>query len=59
MILYWRSLEPEQKVELPLSLIAAIPGSYTGPASRAYLYYTDEHKQWADPLKVTIEPIAE
>jgi uncharacterized protein YfaS (alpha-2-macroglobulin family) len=59
VVLYWRSLEPEQKVDLPLSLVAAIPGTYTGPASRVYLYYTDEHKQWADPLTVKIEPLAE
>jgi hypothetical protein len=41
VILYWRSLAKEARVDLALSLIAAIPGEYTGPASRAYLYYTD------------------
>jgi uncharacterized protein YfaS (alpha-2-macroglobulin family) len=56
VVLYWRTLAPNQRVELPLSLTAAIPGHYTAPASRAYLYYTDEHKQWADPLAVTITP---
>ena len=25
-------------------------------ASRAYLYYTDEHKQWTEPLQVTVVP---
>ncbi|MGH7202398.1 MAG: alpha-2-macroglobulin family protein, partial [Planctomycetaceae bacterium] len=40
VILYWRALEAGQTVELPLSLVAAVPGRYTGPASRAYLYYT-------------------
>jgi hypothetical protein len=54
VVLYWRSLAPGQKVELPLSLVAAIPGTYTGPASRAYLYYTDEFKQWAPGLTVDI-----
>ena len=54
VILYWRVLDAEQRVEVPLSLIAEIPGDYTGPASRAYLYYTDEFKQWSDPLKVNI-----
>jgi alpha-2-macroglobulin-like protein len=54
LVLYWRSLGAEERVELPVSLIAAIPGSYTGPASRAYLYYSDEHKQWADGFSVTI-----
>ncbi|MBW3596082.1 MAG: A-macroglobulin complement component [Planctomycetes bacterium] len=56
VVLYWRSLGPEERVELPLSLIAAIPGTYTAPASRAYLYYTDEHKMWVDGLKVEITP---
>ena len=51
---YWRSLAPKRKVELKLDLVAEIPGRYTGPASRAYLYYTAEQKQWADPLSVEI-----
>ena len=41
---------------LPLDLVAAVPGRYTGPASRAYLYYGDEHKQWIDPLTIEIAP---
>ena len=57
VVLYWRSLAAEQRVELPISLVAAIPGRYTGPASRAYLYYTDEDKFWVDPLRVTITPV--
>jgi alpha-2-macroglobulin-like protein len=58
VVLYWRALLPEARVTLPLSLVAAIPGTYTGPASRAYLYYTNEHKQWTDGLRVEIEPLA-
>jgi uncharacterized protein YfaS (alpha-2-macroglobulin family) len=58
VVLYWRDLDAKQKVEFPLSLVAAIPGSYTAPASRAYLYYTDEFKQWSAPLSVTITPNA-
>ena len=54
VVLYWRSLKAAEKVEIPISLVAAIPGTYTAPASRAYLYYTDEHKQWAAPLTVKI-----
>jgi hypothetical protein len=42
--------------QVPLSLIAAVPGTYTGPASRTYLYYTDEHKQWVDGMQVEIAP---
>jgi uncharacterized protein YfaS (alpha-2-macroglobulin family) len=58
LIFYWRSLSPEakdaQRIAFDLDLVAEIPGRYTGPASRAYLYYTAEQKQWVDPLKVEI-----
>lgn len=54
VVLYWRTLDADAKVDIPLSLIAAVPGTYTGPASRAYLYYTDENKQWVDGLAVEI-----
>ena len=54
MVLYWRELKAEQKVEVPISLVAEIPGTYTGPASRAYLYYTDEYKDWAPPMVVSV-----
>jgi hypothetical protein len=56
VVLYWRALDGNDRVELPISLVATIPGHYTGPASRAYLYYTDEHKQWVDGLEVDIQP---
>jgi uncharacterized protein YfaS (alpha-2-macroglobulin family) len=56
VVFYWRALKPGEKVTLPISLAAAVPGTYTGPASRAYLYYTDEHKVWADGLSVEITP---
>jgi len=54
VILYWRDIQPKAKVEIPLSVTAAVPGTYTAPASRAYLYYTDEFKQWAEGMRVTI-----
>jgi len=54
VICYWRSLAPKKKVTVKLDLVAAVPGRYTGPASRTYLYYTSEQKQWADPLRVEI-----
>jgi uncharacterized protein YfaS (alpha-2-macroglobulin family) len=56
VVLYWRSLEPGQKVAVPISLLAAVPGHFTAPASRAYLYYADEHKAWVAPLEATIAP---
>lgn len=54
VVLYWRTMDKNAKVEVPLSLVAAIPGNYTGPASRTYLYYTDEHKKWVDGVQVEI-----
>jgi alpha-2-macroglobulin-like protein len=59
VVLYWRGLKPRQQVELPISLVAAVPGAYTAPASRAYLYYTDEFKHWASGMRATITPKAE
>ena len=56
VVLYWRALPAARKVQVPLSLVAAVPGKYTGPASRAYLYYTDEHKSWVAGLAATITP---
>ncbi len=53
-MLYWRAMAPGEKRELSLSLLAAVPGTYTGPSSRAYLYYTDEFKNWVTASKVTI-----
>lgn len=54
VILYWRDIQPNQTIEVPISLTAAVPGEYTGPASRAYLYYTDEYKQWLPGMKAMI-----
>jgi alpha-2-macroglobulin-like protein len=56
VILYWRVLKADARFDIPLSVVAAVPGSYTGPASRAYLYYTDEYKNWAPGLTVSISP---
>lgn len=56
IIFYWRTLAAKEKVTLRVEANAAVPGEYVGPASRAYLYYTDELKTWADPLKSSITP---
>ena len=39
-----------------IACLAAIPGTYTGPASRAYLYYTPELKTWQSGIGATIKP---
>ena len=54
VVLYRRGLAASEALELPIRLVAAVAGSYTGPASRAYPYYTDELKAWAEPLRVEV-----
>jgi hypothetical protein len=56
LVLYWRDLAPDRKIELTLDLVARVPGEYRGPASRAYLYYNADHKHWVEPLQVKIAP---
>ncbi|MFT7581731.1 MAG: hypothetical protein ACI9MR_003409, partial [Myxococcota bacterium] len=54
IILYFRDLAPSVKTEVPLDLVAVVPGTYEGPASSGYLYYTDEVKHWVDGLQVSV-----
>ncbi len=54
VVCYWRTLEAKQQIDLKLDLTAEIPGHFTGPASKAWLYYTAEQKQWAAGLVVDI-----
>lgn len=56
VVLYWRGMAAGAKTEVPLSLVASVPGTYTGNASRAYLYYTDERKTWKEGLTIAIAP---
>jgi hypothetical protein len=58
LILYWRELAPEQKIELTVDLVCDVPGVYRGPASRGYLYYNADHKHWVEPLSVKIAPMS-
>ena len=57
LVLYWRDLAPNATVELPVDLVCRVPGSYRGPASRAYLYYNADHKHWAAPLQIQIKAV--
>ena len=56
VLCYWRTIHPQAEHRFALTLNAAIPGEYTAPASRAYLYYTAEQKHWTAPLRVRITP---
>lgn len=55
VVLYLRAMPPRDRRELVLELKADVPGTYTAPASSAYLYYTDEDKAWVPPVAVTVE----
>ena len=54
VILYYRALEPNARREVELELMAMVPGTYSAPASSAYLYYTDEHKTWVPSQGIEI-----
>jgi len=60
IVFYWRGVAPEARgaaaIDFNVDVVAEIPGRYTGPASRAYLYYTAEQKHWVEPLAVEIAP---
>lgn len=56
VILYFRSLAPNATKDVPLELLANVPGTFTAPASRAYLYYTNEHKAWVAPTTIKVSP---
>jgi uncharacterized protein YfaS (alpha-2-macroglobulin family) len=55
VVLYWRGMAAGSSITLPISLTAAIPGEYTAAASRAYLYYCDEDKQYIPGTSIKIE----
>ena len=59
VVLYWRGMDAGAATSVPISLVAAVPGRYTAPASRAYLYYTDEHKTWVPGLSAEVTPKGE
>ena len=54
LILYWRALRAGEEVQIPVSLKAVYPGTFTGSASRAWLYYTPEHKNWCAGVRGAI-----
>ncbi len=54
VILYFRQMKPAEEKTIPLDLVATLPGRYTGPASTAYLYYTDDKKHWTAGTLVTV-----
>jgi uncharacterized protein YfaS (alpha-2-macroglobulin family) len=55
VVFYWRTIQPGAVKHVEFHVTATIPGKYTGPASRAYLYYTAEQKSWAPALEIEIQ----
>lgn len=54
LVFYYRQMKPGEKREINLDLKGEIPGTYTGAASSAYLYYTNEFKNWVTGSTVVI-----
>lgn len=54
LVIYYRELGPAEEKIVNLDLKAEIPGSYTGIASSAYVYYMSEHKHWINGIKANI-----
>jgi hypothetical protein len=46
VVFYYRQMKPSEVKTINLDCKAEIAGIYKAPASRAYLYYTDEFKTW-------------
>ena len=55
MIFYYTEFAPKQERIINLDLKAEILGTYLAPASSAYLYYTNEYKDWVQGEIVTIK----
>lgn len=53
---YYRALAPNAVKQINLDLKAELPGEYEAPASSAYLYYTNEHKDWVGLERVFVTP---
>jgi len=46
VVFYYRQIAPNEQKVVPLDLKVEIPGSFEAEASSAYLYYTNEFKDW-------------
>jgi len=55
LVLYYREMGPKEVKTIPIDLKAEIPGIYTGTASSAYLYYTQEERHWLKGLQIVVE----
>lgn len=54
LVLYYRQMKSSEIKELQFDLKTEIPRYYQAPASTAYLYYTNEFKDWDDGKTIQI-----
>jgi len=52
--LYWRGMAPQQSVELLLDVVAIVPGTFRGDASRVFPYYAQELTYWVQGVEVQV-----
>ncbi|MGK0365429.1 MAG: putative repeat protein (TIGR01451 family) [Saprospiraceae bacterium] len=56
LVLYYRGLTAGEKRTINLDLKADIAGSFVAPASVAYLYYENEHRNWVRSAEIRVNP---
>lgn len=54
LVIYYREMPPAGEYIVNLDLKAEVTGTYTGTASSAYLYYTNELKSWVKGNTITV-----
>lgn len=54
LVFYWRELGAGATQRFVLDLTARVPGTSSGPASRAFRYYDAAAKHWAAPLLIEV-----
>ena len=52
--LYWRGMAPQQSVDLLLDVVAIVPGTFRGDASRVFPYYAQELTYWVQGVEVQV-----
>ena len=55
LVLYYTELAPNASHTIHLDLKAEMSGVFTGAASSAYLYYTEEYKDWVKGERIVVE----
>ena len=55
LVFYYRQMKPSEERIINLDLKADIAGEFDAPASSAYLYYTDEFKDWTALERIVIK----